>query len=558
MKNEKLRMKNCGIVGVASLLVASLVGAAEVDLGTPEVERALAGVRPGTIRAHMSFLADDALEGRGTGSRGYDVAARYVAAQLASYGFEPAGTQGTYLQPVPLREGKVNSADSSMKLQGAKGPVELNPRSHYLLLPIFTDPKASVSAPLVFVGYGITAPERSHDDYSRIAVRGKVVVILSGAPASFPTAVRAHYSSSLEKARNAAVHGAVGLINVRTEHDEASYPFAKYLRDTSSPRLRAVGTDGSPIDVFPELKAWVLMSRAGATRLFLDSGHTFDQILADAKQSRLRSFAFPARASIRTSTTYRDLTSPNVVGMLRGSDSHLRNEYVVFTAHLDHLGKGQPVNGDGIYNGAADNASGVAGLLEVARTFSRLSPAPKRSVLLLFVTAEEKGLLGSSYFANYPTVPIGSIVANFNVDMLLMFWPLADIVALGDEHSSLGEVARRAAARLNLQVSPDPLPDEAFFVRSDQYSFVRKGVPAIFMDAGPKSPDPAFSPEKIMSDWLRRVYHTTRDDMSQSFDFATGAKLVRAHFLMGYIVANSTERPRWNEGDFFGAKFGGH
>jgi hypothetical protein len=537
-------------------LFSSLALAAEPDLTTPAVERALAGVRPAAIRAHMTFLADDALEGRATGSRGYDLAARYVAAQLASYGLEPGGTQGTYLQSVPLRSGTVNSAESSMTLQDRGGPVALDPQSHYLLLPIFTDPEASVSASVVFVGHGTTAPEQKYDDYARIDARGKVVVILSGAPSSFPTAVRAHYSSSLEKARNAAAHGAVGIITVRSEYDEGAYSFAQNVRDARSPRLRAIGANGSPIDVFSELKAAALMSPAGATRLFLGSGRTFDQVLADAKQNKLRSFAFPSRVSIRTKTTYADLTSPNVVGVLRGSDPLLRNEYLVYTGHLDHLGKGQQVDGDAIYNGALDNASGVAALLEVARTFSRLETAPKRSVMFLFVTAEEKGLLGSSYFANYPTVPIDNIVANFNADGIFMLWPVADIVALGDEHSSLGAVARRAASHLSLQVSPDPMPAEVFFVRSDQYSFVRRGVPAIFMSPGPKSADPAFNPEKIVSDWMSRVYHTTRDDMSQNFDFNSGAKMVRAQFLMGYIVANSTERPRWNEGDFFGTKFG--
>ena len=548
-------MKNVRLVGFLAL-VASVAVAAEVELGTPEVERALAGVRPVAIRAHMTFLADDALEGRAPGSRGYDLAARYVAAQLASYGLEPAGKEGTYLQDVPLRAGTVNNAESSMTLEAASGPVVLDPRSHYLLNPIFTDADASVAAPLVFVGHGITSPERKYDDYARIDARGKVAVILSGAPSSFPTAVRAHYSSNLEKARNAAAHGAVGVITVRSEYDEASYSFAQYARDARSPRLRAIGTNGSPIDVFPELKANALLSPAGATRLFLGSGRTFDQVLADAKQNKLRSFAFPSRASIRTRSTFTTLTSPNVVGVVPGSDPQLRNEYVVYTAHLDHLGKGQPVDGDGIFNGALDNASGVAALLEVARSFSRLETAPRRSVMFLFVTAEEKGLLGSSYFANYPTVPIENIVANFNADGVFMLWPAADIVALGDEHSSLGAVARRAASHLNLQVSPDPMPAEVFFVRSDQYSFVRRGVPAIFMSPGPMSSDPAFHPQKIVSDWIGRVYHTPRDDMSQNFDFNSGATLVRAQFLMGHIVANSTERPRWNEGDFFGPKFG--
>jgi Zn-dependent M28 family amino/carboxypeptidase len=249
------------------------------------------------------------------------------------------------------------------------------------------------------------------------------------------------------------------------------------------------------------------------------------------------------------------MESPNVAGLLRGSDPRIRDEVVVFTAHLDHLGIGEPVNGDSIYNGALDNASGSAALLEVARAFARLPKPPRRSVLFLAVTAEEKGLLGSDYFAEYPTVPSERIVANLNLDVLAMLYPLRQVVPMGAEHSTLEATVKRAASQMGIELGPDPFPEEVFFVRSDQYSFVRRGVPSLFLFWGFKS-DSGVDAAARFREWGRTRYHTPQDDLSQPMDLEAGARHAQINFLVGLDVANADGRPAWKPGDFFGRTFG--
>jgi Zn-dependent M28 family amino/carboxypeptidase len=259
---------------------------------------------------------------------------------------------------------------------------------------------------------------------------------------------------------------------------------------------------------------------------------------------------------IRTVSKLNDLHSPNVVAMLKGSDSSLAAQYVAFTAHLDHLGIGEPVKGDKIYNGALDNASGSAILLEVARAYARMNPRPKRSLLFVAVTGEERGLLGSDYFAHYPTVEKNSIVADVNMDEDLMLWPLKDIVAFGAEHSSLENVVKEAASRLDLSSSPDPMPQEVIFIRSDQYSFVKQGIPSVFPVPGFHSDDPNVNPEAIFKNWEETRYHQPQDDMNQpGLDFDAAAKYTRFIFLCGWTIAEQADRPHWNTGDFFGERY---
>jgi Zn-dependent M28 family amino/carboxypeptidase len=265
----------------------------------------------------------------------------------------------------------------------------------------------------------------------------------------------------------------------------------------------------------------------------------------------------PFTANIHNQSGLKDLRSPNVVAKLEGSDPVLKNEYLVYTAHLDHLGIGEPVNGDKIYNGALDNASGCATMLEVARAFSDMNPRPKRSILFVAVTGEEVGLLGSDYFAHYPTVSKGEIVADVNLDEDLMLWPLRDIIAFGAEHSSLEGVVKRAAKRLELTVSPDPAPEETTFIRSDQYSFVKQGIPAIFPVAGLKSSDPAIDPAAIFKKWEQTKYHEPQDDMQQpGLDFDQAVKYAQFVFLCGWLVTQDEAPPEWNPKDFFGEHYG--
>ncbi len=250
------------------------------------------------------------------------------------------------------------------------------------------------------------------------------------------------------------------------------------------------------------------------------------------------------------------ISSPNVVASLQGSDSKLRDEYVVYTAHLDHLGIGEPVNGDKIYNGAMDNASGTARLLEIAKAFVKMSPRPRRSMLFVAVTGEEAGLLGSDYFAHYPTVRKQALAANVNMDGAGVLWPIEDVIPYGAEHSTLIAAVQEAATRLKLGVSPDPVPEGVMFIRSDQYSFVKQEIPAVWPNSGIKSSDPKIKPGEIVVKWMETTYHKPQDDMNQPFDFESGAKYARFCFLLGYLVGQKTERPKWNGGDFFGEHYG--
>jgi Zn-dependent M28 family amino/carboxypeptidase len=254
-----------------------------------------------------------------------------------------------------------------------------------------------------------------------------------------------------------------------------------------------------------------------------------------------------------------DVESSNILGVLRGSDPKLRDQYVVYTAHVDHLGHCTPVEGDDICHGAFDNASGTAALLEVARAFTSLARPPRRSVLFAFVTGEEKGLLGSDYFANNPTVPKQDIVANVNIDSAPgLLYPLKDIVPLGVEHSSLNSDVQQAAKMMGYQISPDPMPEEVFFIRSDQYSFVRQGVPAVDISDGLQSSDPRLNGEKIVKTWMTTLYHTPKDNMDQPFYYDSAAQGARLNFLIGYDVARQAQAPAWNRGDFFAQKFAQH
>ena len=517
---------------------------------------AMTTIRAEAIRADMRFLSDDLLEGRGTGSRGYDIAAKFMATQFESLGLQPAGDNGTYFQSVPLRSMKIDESKSTLSLSRAGKEESLTFRTDYILSSDPARSEASVEAPVVFVGFGVTAPDQNYDDYKGIDAKGKIVAYLFGAP-NFESSLKAHYSSSAIKAENAATHGALGAILLDNPVLEQIYPFSKRVRDLSIPRYRWLDKQGRPNDYLPQLKGAASLS-PDATKKFLEgSPHTAEEVFAAAKAGKPVSFALPLTLKIHTVTESKDVQSPNVAAKLEGSDPSLKAEYLVYTAHLDHLGIAEPVQGDKIYNGALDNASGSAILLEVARAFSKMNPRPRRSILFVAVTAEEAGLLGSDYFAHYPTVAKSSIAANINVDEDLMLWPLHDIVAFGAEHSSLGAVIKKAAERMHLIESPDPVPEMVVFIRSDQYSFVKQGIPAVMPSPGFTSGDPKLNPPAIMEKWEETRYHQPQDDMDQpGLDFDAAAKFARFAFLCGYLVTEDSQRPTWNKGDFFGDLYG--
>jgi hypothetical protein len=548
--------KRLAILGMGVLLALS--GAGQTALGSASEEDSdvlLQSVRPEAIRADMRFLSDDLLEGRGTGGRGHLLAAHWVASQFESLGLEPAGDSGTYLQQVPLRSSQVDETASSFVHSNSARSESLKFREDYIL---YGDPgrnDSRVKAEIVFVGYGVTAPEQGYDDYHDVDVRGKIAAVVFGAPA-FDAAVKAHYSASWLKRNNAASHGAIGLLVFYDSHLQKLYSFEEQVRDLAIPRLNWLDAAGKPDHYYATLQVSGAVSLAGVRRLLAGSTHTPEQLEEGAKSGKLPAFELPGKAEVHTRTRHQLLHSPNVVGKLEGSDPALKGEHVVYTAHLDHLGISTPVKGDSIYNGALDNASGSAEVVEIARAFARMPVKPRRSILFIAVTGEEAGLLGSDYFASNPTVPLDSIVADINIDEDLMHWPLRDVIAFGAEHSTLEQAVHQAAQRLKLDVSPDPVPEQVIFIRSDQYSFVRQGVPSIYLSPGMKSEDPSIKPEEVSDNWDTNFYHQPQDDMRQpGLNFEAAADFARVNLLCGLYVAQQAERPRWNAGDFFGTAF---
>ena len=541
-------------VGFAAALV--LIGARAVSADGDAADEPMAAIRSEAIRADMRFLADDLLEGRGTGTRGHEIAAKFVASQFETMGLEPAGENGTYFQSVPLRSIRADEKQTTLTVAFGEQAKVFVFRQDFIAWGDAGRTETSVEARVVYVGFGVTAPEKGYDDYRGVDAKGKIVAYQFGAPPQFETAMRAHYSSGAVKAANAAAHGAVGRILLDSPDLEHLDPFKEQVRELVFPTLRWLDAQGRPNDYFPELRGYVFLSMDGVKKLLEGSAKSPDEIYAAAKVGKPVSFSLPVTTKINLVTTYEGINSPNVIASLQGSDPQLRDEYVVYTAHLDHLGIGEPVNGDKIYNGAMDNASGTACLLEIAKAFSKMNPRPRRSMLFIAVTGEEVGMLGSDYFAHYPTVRKQALAANVNMDGAGMLWPIEDVTPYGAEHSTLIAAAQEAATRLKLVVSPDPVPEGVMFIRSDQYSFVKQGIPAVWPNSGVRSNDPKIKPGEIVVKWMETTYHKPQDDMNQPFNFESGAKYARFCFLLGYLVAQKTQRPKWNAGDFFGEHYG--
>jgi len=553
VKHRALRSIAWGpLVATALVAGAGCSGRAASTTGDPV--QAMNSIEAGGIRGHMTFLADDMLEGRATGTRGYQLAARYVAAQFDALGLEPGGTEG-WFQPVPFRRTELIHAQSSVTLM--RDGLETRLRyGEFIMSGDALRAQSAVSAPVVFAGHGVTAPEYQHDDYKNVDARGKIVAVVRGAPPRFSNDERAYYSWSYMKAKTAVEHGAIGILLIRNRHDERMAPWERGVRQSKLPRFEWLEPSGEPHHVFSEILGQASLSRSAAERLFAGAAASLDSVLDRCETGRSVSFVLPTSARIESRSRMTDTQSPNVIGLLRGSDPKLAGEFLIYSGHLDHIGISEPTNGDSINNGAFDNASGIASMLEVARAFRRLGHPPRRSILFLATTGEEKGLLGADYYAEHPTVPIADVVANVNLDMFVMAYPVADLVAFGAEHSSLGPMVRDPAARNRFEISPDPAPEEVVFIRSDQFPFVRKGVPALFITAGAKSLDPAVNGDQVGEEWIKTRYHAPGDDLAQPIDYDSGARFARVNFLLGWNVAQANGRPKWNAGDFFGKKFG--
>ncbi|MBD2753889.1 M28 family metallopeptidase [Spirosoma validum] len=550
-------MNRVTLLPVALLTLVTAFAQSQLPPIPADAQKTARSVRPEAIESHMRYLADDKLAGRKPGTQGYELAAQYVEKQFNVFGLQPAGQKGTFRQKVPLRRAQVVEEASSLVLAQGGREQKLTYGKNFILTPNFGQATSDVAAPVVFVGFGVSAPELDYDDYKGIDVRGKIVACFNGAPASFPSNQRAYAGSA--KAEVAAAHGAVGLLTFSLPTDVSARIESNAPRNRQA-IYRWTDAQGQAHRTFPQLKVVALLGDSTARFIFTGAGKTFEEARLAANKNQPQ--AFPLTISVRahTQTDLSDgLVGENIVGLLPGSDPTLKNEYVVYVSHLDHLGITRPIKsastpGDSINNGAHDNASGVAINLEAARLFTSLPKASRRSILFVAVTGEEMGLLGSDYFASNPTVPKDKIVANLCLDMPFFFHPLLDIVPYGSEHSSMKAAVDAAAQFVGVAIAKDPIPEQAVFMRSDHFSFVRQGIPAIYIKSGSTTGDDR-NGTKLNLAWRATIYHTPQDDMNQPFDWSAAAKHVQLQFLIGYLTAQSNDRPVWNTNDFFGTKF---
>jgi Zn-dependent M28 family amino/carboxypeptidase len=492
---------------------------------------------------YIRVLADDNMEGRETGSDGLRRAEAYIVEQLKANGLEPAGSDGFY-QPVKFESREIIEKDSSVTL-AKDGKSETLTLGEDAFFNTRVDLAPEVEAPLVFIGYGLKIPEQNYDDLAGLDLRGKVVMIFAGSTAETPAALSAHYQSPGERWKSLRAAGAIGLIAIPNPAS-MDIPWSRMTANRTHPSMALVDPQFNETE---GLQLAMTVNPASAEKFFAGSGHTFAEI-AGLGKDRKPLPRFPLAFSIQAKAVLekKRLDSANIVAKFPGSDATLKDEYVVLSAHVDHLGIGAPINGDTIYNGAMDNASGDAVLLDVAASLKRSPEKLKRSLLFVFVTGEEKGLLGSRYFATHPTVPTNSMVADVNIDMFLPLFPLRVLTVYGLQESTLGETAAQVAEAHGIRVQADPEPLRNAFIRSDQYSFIRAGVPALAAKVG----FTLGSPEQQMAkDWLTNRYHAPSDDLNQPVDLSAAAAYEEIMRGLMIAVANDPQRPRWKQDSFF-------
>jgi len=533
-----------------ALLALALVAC--VAPGTPSSAGARDDGAARRIEADVRFLADDLLEGREAGTRGFDLAAHYVVQRMRAIGLQPGGVDGGWLQPVRMVRGVREREGAKLAIAYDGKVTELAFEQDFLPTQSFTNPRMAITAPLVFVGYGVEAPELGHDDFAEIDVKGRIAVVVQGAPPSFPNDQRAYHSSSARKSRVLVAHGAVGIVNVRPPEDEVKRPWTVDSGNWQRAAMRLLDAQGQPIDDFPQLAGRAGVRTDAAVALFAGAPSTLAQVWAARAAGTMRGFALPATITLESNTALSQVESHNVVGKLPGRDAKLAGEYLVFSAHLDHLGTGAAVNGDANYNGAIDNALGIATMIEVATAL--VADRPRRSMLFVATTAEEKGLLGAQRFAREPTVPAAALVGNINIDMPVLLAPGSAYIGWGAEHTTLGPQFERAARKLSLAVAPDPFPEEVVFVRSDQFRFIEQGVPAIYLGTTPAAGDDAG--KQAVATFLKTRYHLPGDDVAQPIQWEGAAQLARIAELLARDAGDAAARPAWNAGDFFGRTFG--
>jgi Zn-dependent M28 family amino/carboxypeptidase len=492
---------------------------------------------------YVKVLASDDMEGRETGSPGLRKAQEYVVEQLKNAGLEPVGSR-SYYQPVRFESRQIVEQDSSLALVNNR-QVEPLTLGDDAIFSTRVDLASAVDASLVFAGYGLTIPELGHDDLAGLDLRDKVVVIFPGAPAEIPGALASHYQSAGERWKALRKAGAIGVITILNP-TAMDIPWSRISANRAHPNMALKDAE---FDETSGEKLAVVFNPEKAQKLFEGSGHTLQELI-DLVKDRKPLPHFPLVPTIRAkaSVNKKTVESANLVAELPGSDPKLKDQYVVLSAHLDHLGVGEPINGDRIYNGAMDNASGSAVLLDLIASLKKSPKKLKRSLLFVFVTGEEKGLLGSRYFTTHPTVKPGSMVADINIDMFLPIVPLKILTVYGLAESDMGDMVREIAQSQGVQVQPDPEPQRNAFIRSDQYNFIRHGVPALAMKVGFEKGSPQ---QTIFKDWLTQRYHAPSDDLEQPVDLAAAGKYEDVIQGLMMRLAGSAGRPQWKQDSFF-------
>ena len=494
--------------------------------------------------SHVKFLADDSHEGRDTGSEGLRKAQAYAVEQLQKAGLEPAGINGFY-QPVRFNQFEVDEAKSSLVLSAGGQSTALSFADDAYISSRSTRTSVKLEAPLVFIGYGLKIPEKNLDELAGLDLKGKIVVYLAGSPSDIPTALASHYQTAGERWKFLRSAGVVGFITIFNPAS-MDIPWSRISVNRNHPSMDLA--DAEFYDT-PGLQIGVAFNPASAEKLFAGSGHTFAEIAALGRDRKpLPHFALAPSLKANAVILTKSLESANVVAKLTGSDPALKNEFVVLSAHIDHVGIGAPINGDRIYNGAMDDGSGSALVLDMAASLKAHPEKLQRSILFLLVTAEEKGLLGSKYFAAHPTVPAKSIVADVNVDMFLPIVPLKILKIEGIEESDLGTRAAAVAQSMGIKPIADPEPLRNAFIRSDQYNFIKHGVPAVKIDVGFELGTPE---QKIFKDWLTNRYHAPSDDINQPVDLQSAATYEEFTRRLLVETANTPARPRWKQDSFF-------
>jgi len=538
---------------VLTVVIAYAVGKQRVATPLPPAAiTAMEKINPESIRAHVRYLSHDLLEGRGTGQRGGDIAAEYIGTQFALYGLKPAGENGSYMQKVPM-VGITTAPESTFVLAAANGEVRsLKILDEYVAGDQTQQPQSDVDAEIVFVGYGIEAPEYHWDDYKGVDVKGKVLLMLVNEPPSdderfFKGKALTYYGRWTYKYEEAARKGAVGAILIHRT-DMASYPW-EVVRNSNSGEKSYLKLDGTP-----KLKVASWVQLEVAKQLVAGAGLNLDKLMADANGRAFRPLALPARLKAHMVSKIRPFESNNVLAISPGADPRLRNEAVLYTAHYDHLGIRPDMPGDNIYNGADDNATGCGILLELARSFAQAAQKPRRSVLFAAVTAEEQGLLGSEYLGKHPPLPAGRITLDLNFDDVPPLGTPEQVEVSGSERTTFYPMVQTLAEDFRLEIRPDSNPSAGYYYRSDHFSLARVGIPAFSVAEGIKykGHDDAWGMQQA-AEYTEKHYHQPSDEYHPEMNFTGDAVIARFGFALGWEAAMQPKLIGWQRGDEFEA-----